>query len=120
LGLALIGPRVYYAAEGAEMLFPYYLILAFALLVVVPFGAFRSLAAELEDHTYELLSITTLGARQIISGKLASSFLQMLVYLSAIAPCIAFTYLLRGVDIRTILMLIFDTVLASLGFSLLT
>jgi len=35
-------------------------------------------------------------ARQIISGKLGSAALQVLVYLSALAPCLAFTYLLRG------------------------
>ena len=44
------------------------------------------------------LSITTLKPRQIISGKLGSSIVQMAVYFSAITPCLAFTYLLRGVD----------------------
>ena len=41
------------------MMSGYYCILAFPLLVIVPFSAFRSLAAEREDGTYELLSITT-------------------------------------------------------------
>ncbi len=41
------------------------------------------------------------------------------MFLSAISPCIAFTYLLRGVDILTILMLVVYSTLASLGFSLL-
>ena len=40
----------------------YYAILAFPLAVVVPYAAFRSLAAEREDNTYDLLSITTLQA----------------------------------------------------------
>jgi ABC-type Na+ efflux pump permease subunit len=72
----------------------------------VPYGAYRSLATEREDRTYELLSVTTLRPRQIIGGKLAGAVLQMLVYLSAISPCLAFTYLLRGLDILTIATII--------------
>jgi hypothetical protein len=118
LGIALIGPQVYYAAQGPGLLFGYAVILMFTLVIIVPYSAFRSLAGELEDHTYELLSITALKARQVIGGKLATSFLQIVVFLSAISPCIAFTYLLRGVDILTILMLVGYTTLASLGLSL--
>jgi hypothetical protein len=117
LGLALIRPDASYMGKGAEMCMGYLVILAFPLLVIVPFGAFRSLAVEQEDRTYELLSITALGPRQIISGKLASAGVQMLVYLSAIAPCLAFTYLLRGIAFPTILMILFYLVLGSLGLS---
>src|SRR5262245_54050582 len=98
-GVALIGPGIFYSATGGTMLLAYYFILAFPLTVVVPYAAFRSLAAEREDNTYDLLSITTLKPRQIISGKLGSSIVQMGVYFSAITPCLAFTYLLRGVDV---------------------
>jgi hypothetical protein len=63
------------------------------------------------------LSITTLSARQIVTGKLGSAVLQMVVYYSALSPCIAFTYLLRGVDIITILLILFYTFLASLLLS---
>jgi hypothetical protein len=89
------------------------------LIVIVPYGAFRSLATEMEDRTYELLSITTLSARQVITGKLASAVLQMLVYLSAVLPCLGFTFLLRGIDLVTILMIVAYTVAASLGLSTL-
>lgn len=114
-GVAMIGPSIYFAAHGLEMFLGYYTILAVPLLVVVPFGAFRSLASEREDGTYELLSITTLKPRQIVNGKLGSAVLQMLVYLSAVAPCLAFTYMLRGVDAPTILFVICWFFLASLG-----
>ncbi len=67
-----------------------------------------------------MLSITSLKARQIIGGKLATSFLQTLVFLSALSPCIAFTYLLRGIDILTILMLVGYATLASVGLSLVS
>ncbi len=119
LGVAILMPRVYYVPSGKFMLIGYYFILAVPLLIVVPFSAFRSLAAECEDGTYELLSITALTSRQIVTGKLGSALLQMLVYYAALAPCIAFTYLLRGIDIITITLILFYTFLVSLLLSTL-
>ena len=113
LGVALLSPGVYYAPGGRFMLIGYFIILSIPVLVNVPFSAFRSLASEREDGTFELLSITALSARQIVTGKLGSAILQMLVYFSALAPCIAFTYLLRGIDIITIAFLLFYTFVAS-------
>jgi len=118
LGVALT-PDIWYGAPGADMFFGYYLILAFPLLVIVPFGAFRSLAGEQEDRTYELMSVTTLSPRQIVAGKLGSAVLQMLIYLSAITPCLAFTYMLRGIDFPTILFFVFYTVLASIALAVI-
>jgi hypothetical protein len=119
LGVTMIGPDIWYGAHGADMFYGYYWILAFPLLVIVPFGAFRSLAGEQEDRTYELMSITGLGPRQIIRGKLGSAVLQMLIYLSAITPCLAFSYMLRGIDFPTILFFVFYTVLASLALAVI-
>jgi hypothetical protein len=96
LGIAMLSPGVYYAPAGPFMLVGYYFVLAVPLLVVVPFAAFRSLASEREDGTYELLSITALSPRLIVTGKLGSALLQMMVYYSALSPCIVFTYVLRG------------------------
>ncbi len=112
-------PGVFYSPFGSAMLFGYYLILAVPLLIVVPYASFRSLAAELEDGTFDLLSITALSARQIVTGKLGSSVLQMIVYYSALAPCISFTYLLRGIDVVTIGIVLSYTFLASLMLSIL-
>jgi hypothetical protein len=118
-GVAIIGPSVYFAAAGGTLMGFYYAILAFPLVVVVPFAAFRSLASEREDNTYDLLSITTLKPRQIISGKLGSAVVQMAVYFSAITPCLAFTYLLRGIDVPTIIVMVGFTFFTSLGLSMI-
>jgi hypothetical protein len=107
-------PAIYYAPVGPAVLRGYYVILSVPLLIVVPYAAFRSLAGEWEDGTFELLSITALSARQIVTGKLASAVLQMMIYYSALAPCIAFTYLLRGIDIVTVALLLGYSFAASL------
>lgn len=117
LGVSMIGPDIYHGSHGYDMFSGYFVILAFPLLVIVPFGAFRSLAAEREDGTYELLSVTTLRPRQIVSGKLGSAVVQMLVYFSAVSPCLAFTYMLKGIDMATVVCVLYYAFLASLGLS---
>ena len=116
-GIALQAGAVYYGAGGSFMFIVYFIILAIPLLVVVPFSAFRSLAAEREEGTFELLSITSLSARQIVMGKVGSALLQIIVYCSALAPCIVFTYLLRGLDIVSLLLVLVYTILASVLLS---
>jgi hypothetical protein len=111
-------PGIFYAPVGPGVLTGYYVVLSIPLLIVVPYAAFRSLAAEREDGTYELLSITTLSAGQIVQGKLGSALLQMVVYYSALAPCIAFTYLMRGIDVVTIGLVLGYTFVASLLLSI--
>ncbi|MBA3484431.1 MAG: hypothetical protein H0T51_21730, partial [Pirellulales bacterium] len=117
--VAQIGPQIYYAAAGPTLLIWYFGILCVPLALIVPFSAFRSLAAEQEENTYDLLSITTLSSRQIISGKLASAIVQMMVYLCAVSPCIAFTFLLRGVDAITLGVLLSVAVLGCMGLSMI-
>lgn len=104
LGVTFLSTNISIGPSGTDMLIGYVIILIVPLLIIVPFSAFRSLAAEREDGTFELLSITALSARQIITGKLGSAVLQMVIYFSALSPCVAFTYLLRGVDVFTILL----------------
>jgi hypothetical protein len=120
IGAAMVGPGIFYGAHGRELFYGYFVALAFPLCVVVPYGAFRSLAAEREDGTYEMLSITSLAPWQIISGKLGSAIVQMIIYFSAISPCLAFTYMLRGIDVPTIFFALYYVFLASAGLSAVT
>lgn len=119
IGLVIMEVAGSYGESGPEMFMGYYCILAVAIGLFVPFGAFRSLASEQEDQTYELLSITGLNPRQIVSGKLGSAVMQIVIYTSAIAPCLAFTYMLRGISMPMILFAVAYTVLGSLGLSIL-
>ncbi|MEQ8846341.1 hypothetical protein [Botrimarina sp.] len=115
--VAVIGPSIYYVSAGGYLLKVYYVILCVPLVVVTPFSAYRSLAAEHEENTRDLIEVSTLTPRQVINGKLGSAALQTLIYGSALAPCIAFTYLLRGVSLLQIGVLLAGAVLASVGLS---
>jgi|LakMenEpi03Aug12_release.lakeMendotaPanAssembly.Ray.scaffolds.fasta_scaffold65496_3 hypothetical protein len=103
--------------SGPLMLAGYLMILAVPLFLVVPFATFRSLVSELETETMPLLTITTMTPYRIVTGKLLSSLMQLLLYLSAVVPCIAFTYLLRGVDLAEVGLLVGFQVAASVALS---
>lgn len=105
-GIIMNGPAIEYGSAG-RMFFAFYAgVLGFAALFVVPFGAFRSMLNERDYNTFELLSISTLSPRQIVSGKLLSSLVQVLIYYSAIAPFIAFTSLLQGFDLPLVILIL--------------
>ncbi|MCA9133244.1 MAG: hypothetical protein KDA45_08815, partial [Planctomycetales bacterium] len=110
IAVSLMVPRIFYLPGGMPLLAGFFCILTVPLMVIIPFSAFRSLTAETEDSTFELLSISSLSALQIVHGKMASACVQILLYLSALAPCIVLTYLLRGVGLFTILFLLGLTV----------
>lgn len=112
-GTLMMMPGIYYVPGGRAMLLGYYWVLAVPMMMVAPLAANRSLVAEREDGTYEVLSITTLSSYQIIFGKLASSILQLIIYFTALVPCVAFTYILRGIDMPSIALLIVSTFLTS-------
>jgi hypothetical protein len=117
-GVALSGPGLSYRSAGATFFIAYFVVLAFAVFVIVPFGAYRSLAAEQEERTFELISITKLKPRQIVAGKLLSAIIQMLIYYSAIGPCMTFTLLLKGIDAPSILFVLCLSAVASIGLAM--
>ncbi len=118
-GISLMIPGIYYMASGGALLSGYFLILLVPVGIVVPFTAFRSMAAELEDGTFEILSISSLKPRQIVVGKLTVAILQATIYFSALAPCIALTYLLRGLPIQIIILVLAGTAILSVLLSTL-
>lgn len=101
--------------SGGILLTGYMVILGFPLAIVLPLASFRSLAREFDDETIQLLSITTLSARRIVLGKLGSALLQMVIYMSAVVPCVAFSYFLRGIDLTQIATLLLIATVSSLA-----
>jgi len=117
-GMLAAGDAIEFGSAAPEFFFAYYLVLAIAIFIVVPFGAYRSLLSEKDEHTFELLSITTLTPRQIVWGKLFSALVQLFIYYSAIAPFIAFTSLLEGFDLAQVTFLLVLSMLCSLAASM--
>ena len=113
IGAVWAGPDLEFGTAGRGLFAYYYFALVFAVLLVVPFNAFRSMITERDQNTYELLSISSLTPGQIVRGKLSSSMTQVLIYYSAIAPFIAFTSLLQGVDLPLVAFMLIATFLWS-------
>ncbi len=75
-------------------------------MLFIPLYAGIRLAAERSDTNVDLLFVTALKPRAIIRGKLFAAVVLLLLIFSACAPFLAFTYLLRGIDIPTILIVL--------------
>lgn len=106
IGSLMLMPEIYTTPSAPRMLGGYFLLLAVPMLLVVPLAAYRSMESEIDDGTFELLTITSLSPRQIVWGKLSSAMLQMLLYFIALFPCVAYAYTLRGVDLPTTLLML--------------
>ena len=119
IGIVGMIPSVYYASNGSALLIGYTVILIVPALIVIPQAAFRSMASELEDGTFETLSLSLLSPRHILIGKLSVAGLQLVIYVSVIAPCIALTYLLRGVTLEVIAMTLLVLISCSIALSTL-
>lgn len=91
-------------------------ILLGTCLLLVPAYAGVRLAAERSDTNVDLLFISTLHPRGIIAGKLQAAIVLILLIFSACAPFMTFTYLLRGIDIPSIvIVLALDFLIVLLG-----
>ena len=64
------------------------------------------MAAERQDNNPDLLYVTTLSPARIIFGKFLCSAYIVLLFFSACMPFMAFTNLLRGVDLPTVFFIL--------------
>lgn len=92
-----VGRKIFELLEG--------LLLGTCMLLIPTYAGIR-LAAEHSDTNVDLLFISTLRPRGIIAGKLQASIVLILLIFSACAPFMTFTYLLRGIDVPSILLLL--------------
>ncbi|MHB8873554.1 MAG: ABC transporter permease [Myxococcaceae bacterium] len=90
--------------DGNKYFLAFFICLALVHFFVIPYTAYRSLAREREDETWVLLSLTGLGPRRILRGKLGSFLVQAALYASAATPFMLFSYFLNGIDLPTILV----------------
>jgi hypothetical protein len=116
-GLLMMGDRVQYEGVGRGFFFAFFIALAVATTLVIPFTAFQSLKSERDFNTFELLSVTTLSPGRIVTGKLLSAMVQLFIFYSAITPFIAFSSTMQGFDAAQAAYILAMTLLVSLLLS---
>lgn len=92
--------------SGKELAHIVFSMLSVVCLILIPilFGV-RS-ALERERENMDLLFVSTLSPRRIVTGKLVSAACVSLLFICAATPFLTLTYFLRGVDVFSILVLI--------------
>ncbi|MGE0142568.1 MAG: hypothetical protein AB7I19_06230 [Planctomycetota bacterium] len=84
------------------------------LLFPLPRAAFRGARQDVAGPTADQLRLTRMRPWQIVRGRLGASLLLTAMFVSVFAPLIATSYLHNGVDVPTILLLLYTVVLVSL------
>jgi hypothetical protein len=75
----------------------------FALGLVQPMGSFRAVSQERNEDTWDLVELTGMRPRQVLTGLMLASMVQGILYTSALAPFMVMAYLLRGLELTIIL-----------------
>ena len=91
-------------ATGAWTFFTLMGSIAFLGFAVVPLGAFSALRSERLEQTLELITLTELSPRRIVIGKLLAQCVKLTTLFAAIAPFVAMSFLLGGIDFLTIVL----------------
>jgi hypothetical protein len=94
------------AEMGRSVFWVLQLILLITCLLFLPaYTGFR-LAAERSDTNVDLLFVSTLRPRAIIWGKFVAAVVIAVLIFSACTPFMMFTYLLRGIEAPSILLVV--------------
>ena len=88
--------------------------LAFLGLAVVPLGAFNALRRERVEQTFDLITLTALSSRRVVVGKLMTQAVRLTTLFAAMAPFVAMSFLLGGIDFVTIAVSLVLLFMASL------
>ena len=73
-------------------------------LLIVPLSAFSAMRVERLEQTLDLVVVTALSPRRIVIGKLFAQCVKLATLFAAMAPFIAMSFLLGGVDFVTIVV----------------
>ena len=92
---------------GGSMFSAFMVILTIASVFFIPLYAGVRVAAERQDNNPDLLYVSTLSPTCIIRGKFLCGAYMTLLFFSTCMPFMAFTNLLRGVDLPTVFFILF-------------
>lgn len=90
-------------------------ILLATCMILIPAMTGVRLAVERSDVNVDLLFISSLTPRAIIAGKLVTAAAVALLIFSACAPFMTFAYVLRGLDMPTIVVVLLADLIIVLG-----
>lgn len=91
---------------GGSMFSAFVTILGGASIFFIPLYVGVRIAGERQENNPDLLYVTTLSPRRIILGKFICGAYMAVLFFSACMPFMAFTNLLRGVDLPTIFFIL--------------
>jgi len=92
---------------GGPMFQTFVTILAGMSIFFIPLYMGVRIAAERQENNPDLMYVTTLSPARIIRGKFFCGAYMALLFFSACMPFMAFTNLLRGVDLPTVFFILF-------------
>jgi len=92
---------------GAMMFEAFLFILAGASVLFIPLYVGIRVGLERQENNIDLLYVSTLSPGRIIRGKFFCGAYMALLFFSACMPFMAFTNLLRGIDLPTVLFILF-------------
>ncbi len=91
----------------------FWIILGFALLVLMPMRGLVAMSLEIKNRTMETIMLTRLTAWRVVFGKWSALFAQSLLLVSAVLPYIVLRYFIGGDDVVSD----FEWILLMLWFS---
>lgn len=91
---------------GSDLFLVFQSILLATCMLFVPVYVGVRLAAERSSATSDLIYVTTIRPSSIIWGKLLAGMVVTALIFSACAPFMVITYMLRGIDLPTILFIL--------------
>jgi len=91
---------------GGSMFLAFMVILAGASVFFIPLYVGIRVAVERQENNHDLLYVTSLSPGRIIRGKFLCGAYMALLFFSACMPFMAFTNLLRGVDLPTVFFIL--------------
>jgi hypothetical protein len=120
--LLVLALFIYYVGGGSEneaagdtMFSGFMVIMGLVMLLVIPIGAFYALYRDVTSRTIELVQITAMNARQLVRGRLMAAGMRIVLLLSLVAPFAVTSYLFGGLDLTSVLMVVYNLLLVSLG-----
>ena len=77
----------------------FWVIVGFALLVLMPLRGLTAISSEIKNHTMETIMLTRLTAWRVVFGKWSALFAQSLLLVSAVLPYVVLRYFIGGDDV---------------------